>query len=100
MQTNNHRSDIANFRQEQARQEQAAQQGLHGLAAGISRHQFITARMEQDASNLVQLLQAGKMEACDQAVSEMTRELGRLEEGDSSICHITIDDKIEGKHDA
>jgi hypothetical protein len=40
-------SEIARIRQQIADEYQAAQLGLYGLAAGTSRHQFITARMER-----------------------------------------------------
>lgn len=73
-------SEIAHFRKQQTMQEQAAQQGLQGFAT-VAPHKTITARMEQDAPYLIQLLQAGKVEQCDQAVEQMTTELRRLEEG-------------------
>jgi hypothetical protein len=69
-------SEIARLRQEQALQEQSAQQGLEGFAT-VAPHKIINARMEQDAPYLLQLLQAGKIEQCNQAVSKMTTELSR-----------------------
>lgn len=48
-------SEIAQFKQQQAMQEQAALQGLNGFATHAS-HKVITARMEQAAPYLVQLL--------------------------------------------
>lgn len=88
-------SEIARFRQVQAVQEQAAQQGLNGLAV-VAPHQRITSRMERDVPYLLQLLKDGKVEQCDQAVQEMTTELSRLEEEDSSVCHTMM----EGNKDA
>jgi hypothetical protein len=79
-------SEIARFRQEQAMQEQAARQGLQGFAT-VAPHKIITSRMEQDAPYLLQLLQDGKIEQCDQAISQMTTELSRREEGESLGCH-------------
>jgi hypothetical protein len=73
------RSEIARLRQEQAMQEQAAQQGLQDFAT-VAPHKIINARMERDAPSLLQLLQAGKIEQCNQAVSKMATELNRLEE--------------------
>jgi hypothetical protein len=67
-------SELARFRQEQAMQEQAAQQGLQGFAV-VAPHKVITERMEQDASYLVQLIKDGKIEQCDQVVEQMTKEL-------------------------
>ncbi len=55
------RSEVASFRQQQALQEQAAQQGLAGLAV-VSRHDFIEKRMERAAERLLQLIKEGKHE--------------------------------------
>ncbi len=79
-------NEIARFRQEQAMQEQAAQQGLQGFAT-VAPHKIINARMAHLAPYLIQLLQDGKIEQCDQAVRQMTTELSRLEEGNSLVCH-------------
>jgi ABC-type cobalamin transport system ATPase subunit len=87
-------SEIAQFKQLQAMQEQAAQQGLQGFAV-VASHRTITARMEQAAPYLVQLLKDGKVEQCNQAIDAMTAAL--KEEGARSDCHITT---IEGNHDA
>ena len=54
-------SEVATFRKVQVLQEQAAQQGLYGLAIAAS-HESITARMENGAERLLQLIQAGKHE--------------------------------------
>ena len=54
-------SEVAKFRQQQALQEQAAQQGLYGLAI-VASHETITARMERGAERLLQLIQEGKHE--------------------------------------
>jgi hypothetical protein len=54
-------SEVAQFRQQQALQEQAAEQGLYGLAV-TSRHDFIEARMERGAEGLLQLIKEGKHE--------------------------------------
>lgn len=55
-------SEIAQFRHEQALQEQAAQNALFGLACGVSRHDFIEARTTRGADRILQLLDAGKQE--------------------------------------
>ena len=39
-------SDVSRIRQQIQAEYEAAQQGLHGLASGTSRHDFINARME------------------------------------------------------
>jgi hypothetical protein len=54
-------SNIIRFRQNQALQEQAAQQGLNGLAA-VATHASITARMERGAERLLALFAQGKHE--------------------------------------
>ncbi len=52
-------SQVTQFRQQQALHEQAAQQGLSGLAI-VATHDSITARMEQGAKRLLDLIQEGK----------------------------------------
>ena len=54
-------SEIAHFRQNQALQEQAAQQALHGFAS-VATHASINARMQRGADYLLTLLEAGKYE--------------------------------------
>jgi hypothetical protein len=53
------KSEVATFRAEQALQEQAAWQGLYGLAA-VARHDAIIARMDQQGERLLKLIAAGK----------------------------------------
>lgn len=55
------KSELAQFRQLQALQEQAAQQGLFGLAI-VASHKAITARMEIAATRLLKLCEEGKQE--------------------------------------
>jgi plasmid maintenance system killer protein len=69
-------SEVAQFRQTQALQEEAAQQGLTGLAI-VASHELITARMERGAVRILQLLQAGKQE---EALALMSTETWGLEE--------------------
>ncbi len=54
-------SEVARFREQQALQEQAARQGLHGLAM-VASHEFITARMERAAERLLRLIHEGRHE--------------------------------------
>ncbi len=54
-------SEIARFRQEQTLQEQAARQGLNGLAM-VASHEFITARMERATDRLLRLIHEGRHE--------------------------------------
>ncbi len=53
------KSEVATFKQQQALQEQAAYQGLYGLAA-VASHAAITARMERGAEHIVRLFEEGK----------------------------------------
>jgi len=53
------RSMVAAFREEQARREQSAQQGLAGLAA-VASHESINARVERGAKRVLALVSAGK----------------------------------------
>jgi len=70
-------SEIARFREEQALQAQAAQQGLTGVAA-VASHAAITARMEREAERFLQLMREGKH---DQVITLMERPAWGLEEG-------------------
>ncbi len=56
----NNKSEVAYFREQQALHEQAAQQGLSGLAI-VATHATINARMEQGAERMLHLLQEGKV---------------------------------------
>jgi hypothetical protein len=78
-------SEVARFRQEQALQEQAAQQGLYGVAV-VASHASITARMERGAEYLLTLLAEGKHE--EVALLMETPMWGREEE--SVSCHTDI----------
>jgi hypothetical protein len=55
------KSEIATFREQQALQDQAARQGLYGLAA-VASHASITARMERGAGRILKLIEAGRHE--------------------------------------
>ncbi len=52
-------SEVTQFRQQQALHEQAAHQGLSGLAV-VATHASITVRMEQGAKRILDLIQEGK----------------------------------------
>ena len=56
---NRNESEVAQFRQQQALQEQAAHQGLSGLAV-VATHVSINARMEQGAKRIFTLIEQGK----------------------------------------
>ena len=86
-------SEIAEFRQQQAAREEAAKQGLHGLASGIARHTFIEARMERGAAHILWLLEEGKFEEAEELMN--TREWGQkelegLDEEEEQSCHTLI----------
>ncbi|MBV9690833.1 MAG: hypothetical protein JO202_14135, partial [Ktedonobacteraceae bacterium] len=55
-----HKSEVAAFREQQALEEQAAWLGLHGLAWGTARHEVILKRMRQGAERILQLLDQDK----------------------------------------
>lgn len=85
-------SKVAEFRQQQILQEEAALLGLNGLAAGFARHLFIETRMQQGAEYILQLIQEGKEEQAQQLMA--TRSWGqegleRLEEGKCGMHHTT-----------
>lgn len=52
------KSEVATFKQQQALQEQAAYQGLYGLAA-VASHAAITARMQRGAERILKLFEEG-----------------------------------------
>jgi uncharacterized protein YbbK (DUF523 family) len=54
-------SEIAKFREQQELRDQAARQGLYGLAV-VANHASITARMERGADHLLKLISEGKHE--------------------------------------
>ncbi len=54
-------SSVTEFRRQQALQEQAAQQGLTGLAI-VASYASINARMERDAKHMLQLISEGKQQ--------------------------------------
>ena len=66
---NRHLSEVAYFREQQALHEQAAQQGLSGLAI-VANHASINARMERGAERMLHLLQEGRV---SEVVSLMER---------------------------
>lgn len=52
-------SEVAHFREQQARQEEATHLGLHGTAI-TARHDFIEARMGRQGTRLLRLLNEGR----------------------------------------
>jgi hypothetical protein len=64
------KSEVAAFREQQALQEEAARQGLYGLAM-VASHELITARMQSGVERILALFQEGKPEA---AVALMSTE--------------------------
>jgi hypothetical protein len=56
-----HTSEIARFREQQALEEEAAQLALSGYAI-TARHDFITARMQRGGERILQLIEQGKHE--------------------------------------
>ncbi len=70
---------IVEFREQQVLQEQAARLGLSGLASGVSRHDFIEARMNQHYEHILQLVKDGKIEQADKEVELQKKELKALE---------------------
>ena len=80
-------SEVTHFRQQQAMQEKAARQGLHGLASDFSRHAFIEARAEKGAAYILNLIHEGRHEEAQRLMATKTWGQGKLEEGE--LCHIT-----------
>ncbi len=71
-------SEIASFREQQARQEEAAQLGLSGPAI-VSSHAFIEARAQAGAEHILWLLAAGQEEEARRLMEQ--KDWG-LEEGE------------------
>ena len=55
----NHTSEIARFREQQALEEEAARLALSGLAI-TARHDFIVARMQRGGERILHLISEGK----------------------------------------
>jgi hypothetical protein len=66
-------SEVARLRQRIAEEYQAAQMGLTGLASGVSKHAFITARMERMGQSFEQLseLVGSRQEAMKEVVEAL-----------------------------
>lgn len=71
-------SEVARFREQQVRQEEAAHLGLSGPAI-VSRHDFIEARVERGAARLLFLLAHGRYEEVE---AQMNLPDWGLEEGE------------------
>jgi hypothetical protein len=56
-----HQSEIARLMQQITRENEAAQQGLNGLAR-VASHESINARMQRSAEHILSLIEAGKHE--------------------------------------
>jgi hypothetical protein len=78
------KSEIAKFREGQALQEEAARQGLSGLAI-VASHELITARMERGAERLLKLIEEGRPQ---EAIALMETKSWGLEE-DAAACPTT-----------
>ena len=55
----NHKSEVAQFRQQQALREQSAQQALTGFAV-VANHESINARMEREGRYMLRLIREGR----------------------------------------
>ncbi|HLI89506.1 MAG TPA: hypothetical protein VKV37_12510 [Ktedonobacteraceae bacterium] len=62
------KSEVAAFKEKQALREEAARQGLYGLAV-VASHEAITARMEIGAQRILTLFQEGKQEEAVELMS-------------------------------
>jgi hypothetical protein len=70
------------FREQQALQEEAARQGLCGLASGFSRHDFIEAGAERGAKLILELIERGEHEEAQKLMATNTWGQGEPEEED------------------
>jgi hypothetical protein len=66
-------SEVAKLRQRIAEEYQAAKMGMSGLASGVSKHAFITARMERMGQSFDQLseLVGSRQEAMKEVVAAL-----------------------------
>jgi hypothetical protein len=74
------KSEVATFREQQELQEQAARQGLYGLAI-VATHQAISARLERGAERILKLFHEGKEQ---EAIALMAAPQWGVEEDDAS----------------
>jgi hypothetical protein len=73
-------SEVAAFREQQELLDQAARQGLYGLAI-VATHQAISARLERGAERILRLFQEGKEQ---EAIALMAAPQWGAEEDDAS----------------
>jgi cytidylate kinase len=83
-------SEVSQLRQKITLENEAAYVGLSGLASGVSRHDFIEARMNRDLERFLQLAKEGKVEQIDQEVDFMQRELKQQENSEIVTCYTAI----------
>ncbi len=87
------KSIVSTFREQQELQEQAAWQGLYGLAI-VANHQAITARLERGAERILRLFHEGKEQ---EAIALMaTPTWGDAEDGTS--CQGRSERRIANQH--
>ena len=65
----NHKSEVAQFRERQAQEEQASRLGLYGPAI-VANHNSITARLQLGAERITRLMQEGKMQEAVQLMDQ------------------------------
>ena len=63
------KSEVARFREQQALQEQSARWGLYGPAI-VANHESITARLQQGADRILNLVHEGKMQEAVQLMNQ------------------------------
>ena len=86
-------SDVLRLKRQIDNEYETAQRGLHGLASGTARHDFIQARAEQGGKQILQLLAEGKQEQAFQLWSSPTwgqEELQTEEQSRHTVPHEEI----------
>ncbi len=64
-----HLSEVAHFREQQALEEQASRLGLYGPAI-VANHNSITARLQQGAARILNLMHEGKVQEAIQVMDQ------------------------------
>ena len=64
-----HKSEVAQFREQQALRDQSAQLGLYGPAI-VASHAIITALLQRGADRILQLVHEGKMQEAVQLMDQ------------------------------
>lgn len=82
------RSEVARMREQIEWEREAAWQGLHGVALGMARHDFINARVEHMAEHVFALKDAGREEEARGLMLDDA--VWKMEQGYCVVCRAAL----------